>query len=260
MLGLDDHIAHLGSGAGAALALVVAILLGLRHATDPDHLTAVATLVVSDEERGSRRAGALGVAWGLGHATTLFLFGLPVVLFRSALPEWVLRAAEVAIGVVIAALAIRLLVRWRRGYLHLHPHRHGALEHAHPHVHEGEEEHAAGGGAAHAHEHRHGEALGRTPAAAFGIGLVHGVGGSAGVGILLVSAISGRVAGAAALALFAGAAALSMGLVSATFAQALARGPLAARLEAAIPVFGLVSLLFGCWYALGAVQAVPYGI
>jgi hypothetical protein len=253
MLGLDDHIAHLGSGAGVALALVVAVLLGLRHATDPDHLTAVATLVVSDEERGSRRAGALGVAWGLGHATTLFLFGLPVVLFRSALPEWVLHAAEVAIGCVIAALAIRLLVRWRRGYLHLHPHRHGALEHAHPHVHEGGEH-------GYEHAHAHEEVLGRTPLTAFGIGLVHGIGGSAGVGILLVSAISGRVVGAAALALFAAAAALSMGVVSATFAQALARGPLAARLEAAIPAFGLISLLFGCWYALGAVQAVPYGL
>jgi ABC-type nickel/cobalt efflux system permease component RcnA len=259
MLGLDHAIAGLGGGGATALALLVAVLLGLRHATDPDHLTAVASLVVSDEESGSRRAGALGIAWGLGHATTLFLFGLPVVLFRSALPEPVLRAAEIAIGVVIAALAIRLLVRWRRGYLHLHPHSHGAVEHAHPHVHEAPPESVAGHHE-HEHEHRHAETLGRSPMTAFSIGLVHGVGGSAGVGILLVGAISGRVAGAAALALFAAAAALSMGLVSAGFAHALARGPLARRLETAVPIFGMASLLFGCWYALGAMQAVPYGL
>ncbi|MFN8205772.1 MAG: hypothetical protein U0S48_24720, partial [Solirubrobacteraceae bacterium] len=67
---LDDAIAHLGAGGGLWLALLVAVLLGLRHATDPDHLTAVSTLVMSDPRDGSRRAGRLGLAWGLGHATT----------------------------------------------------------------------------------------------------------------------------------------------------------------------------------------------
>ena len=64
------------------MAFVVAILLGLRHATDPDHLTAVSTLFLGESPNGPRRATTLGLAWGLGHAATLFAFGLPVVLFR----------------------------------------------------------------------------------------------------------------------------------------------------------------------------------
>ncbi len=197
---------------GIALALLVAVLLGLRHATDPDHLTAVTTLVLGDEEQGSRRAGRLGLAWGLGHAVTLLALGLPVVLLHGEIPDGVHRVAEAAVGVLVAALALRLLVRWRRGYFHVHVHRHGDVVHAHPHVHE----------RPHVEEHRHDheERLGRSPLAAFGIGLVHGVGGSAGVGILLVGAIATGPAAAAALVLFAGAAALSMALISATLGSA----------------------------------------
>src|SRR3989440_12786021 len=110
MLGLDDLIARLGNS--GLMAFVVALLLGLRHATDPDHLTAVSTLFLADSRNGPRRATVLGLAWGLGHASTLFAFGLPVVLFRRYLPDPVQRAAEAAIGLVIAALAIRLLIRW----------------------------------------------------------------------------------------------------------------------------------------------------
>jgi hypothetical protein len=60
------------------------ILLGLRHATHPDHLAAVTTLVAGGrEERAAWRAGELGLAWGLGHAATLFAFGVPILLFES---------------------------------------------------------------------------------------------------------------------------------------------------------------------------------
>ena len=252
MFGLDDRIAGLGGGS-VAVALIAAVLLGLRHATDPDHLTAVSTLVLSDERRGGRRAAVLGLAWGLGHATTLFLFGLPVVLFGSLLPDPVQAGAEVAIGAVIVALAVRLLVRWRRGCYHVHPHRHGSVRHAHPHLHEGARPHPH----PEEHAHSHAEDLGRTPLAAFGIGLVHGVGGSAGAGILLVGALPGRAEAAGALVLFAAATALSMALVSAGFGQALARGPLLARVTTAIPALGTLSLLFGVWYALGALGAMP---
>lgn len=256
MLGLDDRIAELSAGGGVALALLVALLLGLRHATDPDHLTAVSTLVMSDRRRGARRAASLGVAWGLGHATTLFLFGLPVVLFRSALPEAVQRTAEVAIGLVIVGLGLRLLVRWRRGYFHAHAHAHGALHHSHPHVHEHAPDHEAGEAVVHAH--RHPDALGRSPRAAYGIGLVHGVGGSAGVGILLIGAMPDRAAAVAALALFALATAVSMALLSSAFGVALARGPVARRFATLAPVLGAASLLFGAWYALGALGTLPY--
>ena len=96
MFGLDQRIAGLGSGEAFLLVVAVAVLLGLRHATDPDHLTALGTLVAGDDRRSARRAGRLGLAWGLGHATTLFVFGVPIVLFRGYLPETVQQVAELA--------------------------------------------------------------------------------------------------------------------------------------------------------------------
>ena len=110
MPGIDDALAGLSNGS-IVIGLLVAVLLGLRHATDPDHLTAVATLIVSDANDGPGRARRLGIAWGLGHALTLFAFGLPVVLLGNALPDPVQRGAELAIGIVIIALAARLLIR-----------------------------------------------------------------------------------------------------------------------------------------------------
>jgi high-affinity nickel permease len=230
--------------------LIVAVLLGLRHATDPDHLTAVSTLVLSDDREGARKAGLLGFAWGLGHATTIFIFGLPVVLFRAYLPDLVHRGAEAVIGLLIVALAVRLLVRWRRGYFHAHPHTHGPLRHAHPHVHE----HSPARHATTRHAHSHAEGLGRSPLAAYGIGLVHGIGGSAMVGLLVVGAAASRTLGVLALLLFAGGTAVSMALVSAAFGYALARGPVSRLVGPLMPAVGLASLVFGVWYAAGAVR------
>jgi len=241
MPGVDDWLAGLGGGS-VLLALAVAVLLGLRHATDPDHLTAVATLIAGDQRDGPRRARRLGLAWGAGHGLTLFAFGLPVVLVGHSLPGSAQRVAELAIGAVIVALAVRLLVRWRRGAFHTHVHTHGDVRHAHPHVHEPAHPHVT------EHAHTHAESLGRTPLVAFGIGLVHGAGGSAAAGVLLVSAVGGA-AGAIALALFAAGTALSMALASALFGHVLARGALIERL---VPLLGTFSLLFGVWYAASA--------
>ena len=77
MFGLDDRIADLAQGGGLALVLCVALLLGLRHASDPDHLAAVSTLIASDRDNGTRRAGRLGLAWGAGHALTRGGGGVP---------------------------------------------------------------------------------------------------------------------------------------------------------------------------------------
>jgi ABC-type nickel/cobalt efflux system permease component RcnA len=251
MFGLDDHIAELAVGQGLLAALGVALLLGLRHATDPDHLTAVSTLLLSDREGGRRRALVLGLAWGAGHACTLCVLGLPLVLVGDALPERAQQVAEVAIGLVIIALALRLLIRWRRGYFHVHVHSHGGVRHAHAHVHEGEH-------APVIHEHHHRHDLGRSPGAAFGIGLLHGVGGSAGVSILLIGAISSDGAALVALFLFATATAISMAVASAAFGVALASGPVQRRFATVAPGFGTVAFLFGAWYVLAAVGALPY--
>lgn len=239
----------------SATAFLAALVLGLRHATDPDHLTAVATLVLHDEHAEPRRAGLLGLAWGLGHALTLLLLGLPAILLGRYLPDGLQRLAEVAVGIVIVVLAVRLLVRWRRGAFHAHPHRHGAVVHAHPHAHE--RAHAAAveaEGGVPKHEHAHGEALGRTPATSFGVGMVHGVGGSAAAGVLLIAAMPTVGAAALALAVFALGTAVAMAVVSLVLGGILLRGPLAHRLETVVPVFGVLTALFGCWYVAQAIS------
>lgn len=248
MLGLDHRIAALGTGDAFLLVIAVATLLGLRHATDPDHLTAVSTLIASGRERSARRAGILGLSWGLGHATTLIALGLPIVLFDSYLPRGVERGAEVGIGLLIIALALRLLIRWRKGHFHAHLHDHGSESHRHLHSH----------GAATAHDHGHERRLGRSPLQAFGIGLLHGIGGSAGVGLLLLAAIPNHVEGIVALVVFASFTAISMAIASTTFGLALSRGPMLRGFAAVAPALGAISLAFGGWYALGALGAVPY--
>jgi len=226
MFGLDDKIAAFGTGETFIIVAAVAILLGLRHATDPDHLTAVTTLIAGDGEHNHRKARSLGFVWGLGHATSLFVFGVPIVLARGYLPHSVQEGAEVAVGLLIISLAVRLLVRARQG--------------------------AFRGGPGHVH------ARGRTPAQAYGIGLVHGMGGSAGVGVLLLAAIPDHVEALAALALFAFFTAVSMALASSTFGYALTRGPVLRRFATLAPALGALSLVFGIWYSLGAMGAVPY--
>ena len=131
MFGLDDRIVAFSDGGSIWIVLAVAVLLGLRHATDPDHLAAVSTLVANGRDRATRRAGELGLAWGLGHGLTLFAFGLPILLLDSYLPERAQQAAETAIAIVIVYLAVRLLVRWRRGAFHEHVHTHGAVSYTH---------------------------------------------------------------------------------------------------------------------------------
>jgi ABC-type nickel/cobalt efflux system permease component RcnA len=254
VLGIDEHLAGLGGGSGSLLvALAVALLLGLRHATDPDHLTALSTLVLAEDERGVRQAGRLGLAWGAGHALTLVALGLPVLLLGRALPDRAQLGAELLIAVVIVALAVRLLLRWRRGYFHAHPHEHaGGIRHSHPHAHEHEAGHAHAAPHPHAHEHPHAEAVGRSPREAFGIGVMHGAGGSAGVGILLVAGMDGPLQAAAALLLFAAGTAVSMALVSAGWGRLLVSHAVERRLSLLAPAFGTLSLLFGCWYGATA--------
>jgi ABC-type nickel/cobalt efflux system permease component RcnA len=144
--------------------------------------------------------------------------------------------AEATIGLIIVALAVWLLVRWRRGlfdlHVHAHDHHHGRHLHAHDHVESPD------------HAHRH-SVRARSPLQAYGIGLVHGLGGSAGVGILLLAAIHNRAVAVVALALFAFFTAVSMALLSTGFGLTLSSEP--ARRS-----FNRI------WYALGALAVTPY--
>lgn len=231
MFGLDDWLASLSEGASIGVVLFVAVLLGLRHATDPDHIAAVTTLVASGKERAARSAARLGAWWGLGHALTLVVFGLPILLAERYLPERVQQGAETVVAALIVFLAVRLLVRWRHGYFNLHAHVH--------------------------HDERHRHAV-RTPLGAFGIGLVHGIGGSAGVGILLLAAIPSETVAVGALLVLALFTAVSMTIVTTGFGAALSSRPAMALLGGTAPALGVASLLFGVWYAAAAWRLMPY--
>lgn len=246
MFGLDDAIANLSDGASLALVVVAASLLGLRHATDPDHLVAVTTLVAAGRERTARLAARLGLAWSLGHATTLLAFGLPAILYERYLPERVQQAAETAIGATIVLLAVWLLARWRRGRLHVHVHEHGGVRHAHLHSHARDE----------GHQHRH-TIRARSPWQAYAIGLVHGMGGSAGVGILLVATVDGRVEAVAALVVLALFTGVSMTLLTTGLGLTVSRPSVRRSFHRVAPVMGIAALLFGVWYSLGALELAP---
>ena len=250
MSAIDGWLEGLMHGeVGVGVILLVSLLLGLRHASDPDHLAAVTTLIASDEERHQvRKAGIMGFLWGLGHGTTLVLIGLPLVLLNQYLPEIVGKIAEVAIGCIIVLLAMRLLVRWRRGFYHVHVHSHDSGEaHRHVHSHVLDESHG------HAHE-----VPKRTPLSSYGVGLVHGIGGSGGLTLLLISTISDKVQATGALLLFAAGTAVSMALLSTALGLVIAGGPIARNFERVAPVLGVLSMVFGAWYALGALGVVVY--
>ena len=242
-------------GSGAWLALGAALLLGLRHATDPDHLTAISTLVVGETGQTARQAARLGLAWGTGHALALLLLGLPVVLLQRALPSWAGPAAEGLVGLVIIALAVRLLFRWHRGYFHAHQHRHDGTEHVHLHAHE----HRRGAHEAEAHAHRH---AGRTRSAreALGVGLLHGAGGSGAAGAMLIGTAAGPGRAALALLIFAAGTAISMALASGAVGLLLGGPGRVRAFQRLIPLVGLGSLGFGAWYTMSALRALPIAV
>ena len=226
MFGVDERIAAASHGASIWIVLAVAVLLGLRHATDPDHLVAVTTLVAGGRERAARRAGELGLAWGLGHAATLFFFGLPLLLLGRVLPHRVQQTAEMAIGFIIVYLALRVLVRWRTGDLRFDTHlpAHGA----------------------------------RTRRGAFAVGLVHGAGGSTGVSVLVLGSVPSTGLAVVSLALLALFTVVSMSVVSSGFGWVLSARRAGASLGAIAPILGGASLVFGLWYATAAWSLTPY--
>ena len=229
----DEWLTGLLDGAPLLVALGIAFVLGLRHASDPDHLVAVTSLVAADGG-DTRRAARLGAWWGLGHATCLVLVGLPMIAFKSELPAWLELAAERAVGVVIVLLAARVIVKWVRGDYRAGAHRH--VEDRHRHLRRGE-------GANHGHVHV------RSPRQALAIGLLHGLAGTGAVVLLLVAALPGRLEAALALAVFAPMSIFSMALFTTAFAWILTRRILEPVYRAVlIPAMGTFGLFFGLWY------------
>jgi len=210
----DAWLAGLFAGAPFAVALAIALALGLRHASDPDHLVAVTSLVATDGG-DTRAAMRLGAWWGAGHSLTLLAIGLPLIVLDSQLPAWLEHGAEAGVGIVIVALAVRVCWTWVRG-----------------------------------DRDSSSERLPRSSHQAFGIGLLHGLAGTGAVVLLLVAALPSTAEAATALAVFAPMSIASMATLTGVWAWVLTRPgvePLYRR--ALIPALGLFGLLFGLWYA-----------
>jgi high-affinity nickel permease len=234
--GADAWLESLFSGSPVLLALLIALLLGLRHASDPDHLVAVTSLVAADggDVRGAAR---LGVWWGFGHAAALLALGVPLIAFKSELPVWLERGAETAVGVVILLLAARIVFKWARGDFRAgrHLHREGEPA-AHRHL-------RYGAGAEHSHRRV------RRPRQALAIGFLHGLAGTGAVVLLLIAALPGTLEAAAALAVFAPMSIVSMALCTSAFAWVLTRAVIDPLYRTVlIPAFGVFGLMFGSWY------------
>jgi high-affinity nickel-transport protein len=179
--------------------MVLGFVLGMRHATDPDHVIAVTTIVAREKTRTG--AVAIGAAWGLGHTLTILVVGGGIILFGWVIPPRIGLSMEFSVGLMLIALGVMNLrglmrrlgaSRLNQGaeHQHTHPHSHGDYVHTHAHSHDPE---------AHPHEpertplswlDRH---LGRIRAYPFvrplAVGVVHGLAGSAAVALLVLTAI-----------------------------------------------------------------------
>jgi high-affinity nickel permease len=233
---VDDWLTALSDGAPLTVALVVAFVLGLRHASDPDHLVAVTSLVAADDG-DTRRAARIGAWWGIGHGGTLLAIGLPLILLKSRFPGWLETGAERAVGVVIFLLAARVLFKWTRGDYRAGAHRETEpLTGSHRHL-------RRGPGRRHAHVHV------RTRGQALAIGTLHGLAGTGAVVLLLIAALPTKLEAAAALLVFAPMSAVSMALCTSALAWALTRPALEPLYRTVlIPALGAFGLLFGSTY------------
>jgi len=239
--GLDSWLTGLLDGAPLLVALAIAFALGLRHASDPDHLVAVTSLVAGSDS-GTRDATRLGIWWGTGHAATLVLIGLPLIAFKSSLPPWLEAGAERAVGVVILVLAARVILKWVRGDYragrHLHSNNPADVPEGegHRHLRRGERS-----------SHRHRSV--RTPRQALAIGFLHGLAGTGAIVVLLLAALPTRLEAALGLAVFAPMSIFSMAACTTAFAWLLTRPVIEPVYRSVlIPVLGLFGVVFGLWY------------
>jgi len=249
--------------------IVLGFFLGMRHATDPDHVIAVTTIV--SRQRSIRHAALIGVLWGLGHTITILAVGSAIILFGIVIPARVGLTMELSVGLMLILLGILNLsgiMRWVTETItpshldhHSHPHSHGDYMHSHRHGHNPE-------------NHGHGEDA--TPLGwmdrNFGrlgfyhvmrplaVGIVHGLAGSAAVALLVLTTI--RVPSWAILYLlvFGLGTVAGMMLITAviavpfTFSQSRF-----ARLNHGMGlVSGLISLVFGLFivYQMGIVNGL----
>jgi ABC-type nickel/cobalt efflux system permease component RcnA len=243
--------------------LAVGFFLGMRHATDPDHVIAVTTIV--SNQRNSMRAALIGAFWGVGHTVTIFVVGAGIILFNLVIPVRVGLSMELSVAVMLIILGVVNVAGFLRSMpvesidthnraevTHSHPHSHGDYVHSHPHAHLPE---------SHPHAPDH------TPLAwmdrAFGrigvyqylrpfvVGVVHGLAGSAAVALMVLTTIRNVHWAIAYLLIFgvgtiAGMMLITMSLASVFTMAGKGRQKFSRRLAFAS---GLLSLGFGLFVA-----------
>ncbi len=215
-------------------AVSLGLLVGARHAFEPDHLAAVSTLVTSS--KNVRGAALLGALWGIGHTLSLLAVGVALVLLDSALPARVGAAFELAVAAMLVVLGVRAVYRGlaNRGG---HParHRHGALEHVH--------------GGAGAHVHVGERAVAWRPLT---VGIVHGLAGSGALTALAFAELPTSTARLIYMVVFGAGSVAGMALATGLAGVALQHVARGARTQRWLGVAtGLVSCCVGILWALG---------
>jgi len=230
--------------------LLVGLLLGMKHATEADHLAAVATLAT--REATLAQTLRQGVAWGVGHTLSLMGFGGVVFLLDRAISPSLEQALETAVGIMLVVLGADVLRRLIVERIHFHVHRHASQdgqphEHVHAHSHRGERAHQA---SVHRHEHAR-----RWPLRALAVGMMHGLAGSAALVMLSLKSLPSWSIGLGYIVVFGVGSIVGMALLSVAIALPL-------RLSAGYllglhrSMTGLVGL-FSC--ALGVCMVVEIG-
>ncbi len=177
------------------LTLALCFALGLRHATDADHIVAVSTLV---SNAGAARSGAqhgakIGAFWGAGHLLTIFLVGSVLVMLRLKIPPRVEWALELMVALVLIGLGVSTIFKCFTGSFHFHQHQHGHGAHAHLHFHTtGQPDHEHNSHSRQLPHHR----------APLLLGMAHGLAGTAGLALLVLTSIPTRTLGILYLIVF----------------------------------------------------------
>ncbi|MFQ5860956.1 MAG: urease accessory protein UreH [Dehalococcoidia bacterium] len=225
---------------GLLAALILGLLLGMRHALDPDHMVAVSTIV--SEYRNPLRALWVGVSWGLGHTTTLALLGVGVILLNLSISERTALALESAVGVMLILLGLQVFWNFRRQRVHLHAHEPQPETHRHLHSHAASPEHA----------HHLRWSLGSTVGKplfrvkSYIVGTVHGIAGSAALMLLVLASIKSPLGGLSYIVLFGVGSVVAMGVLTVFLSlpfSVSARFPAVNRMVQVVA--GVASIAFG---------------
>ncbi len=226
--------------------LIVGFLLGMKHATEADHLAAVATLATG--QHSLAQTMHQGIAWGIGHTLTLMLFGGIVLALGTSIPEYMAQGLELVVGLMLIALGADVLRRLVQRRIHFHVHSHeSSVKHVHVHSHVGEGAHRYS-----LHHHIHREKL---PLRALAVGMMHGMAGSAALILLSLGAVQSFSMGLLYIVLFGAGSIAGMALLSVAIAIPL-------RLSASYLGWlhnGMIALVGGFSCVLGALMVYQIG-